>query len=447
MRFIKIPKKTRGEFRTICVPNKKEKAELRLFLPLLNNLCITHCNYNTTHGFMPFKSAVTNAKLHVNKAFTLTIDLKDWFDTVKKEHVECYFNNIEFPKKHNIITKLVNQDVLDLFSYGPVYNKEEFFKLAFVKDLNGMPRAAQGLPTSPQIANLAAVKMDKDIHEYLLTIDDEIIWSRYADDISCSFDKYETYEKLKKNIPIIVELHNFKVNPKKIWLQTEKFGRRITGIVVSNGKIKAPKKFRKRIRAINHHIKKAKASNIEWSRKVSELKNTVTYENDPVFKQEFRDARIKFNSSRRHIMILEKQLKSLNEWNKLKSPTPPVYHTFKVLKSYFAYLNAKYTMSNNLDPMTNNKYKNYTDELDRILDVYNKNKKTEDGYSESMKMFIKRLYAEKVLTSQELRKVNDIVEKDRYAKNLQLEIGHIRDINIPISPDKNAANVDVTLPW
>lgn len=221
MKIINIPKKTKGQFRTICVPSPEEKIIFQSFLPSLNNKAKTLCDPEITQGFLQNKSPVTNALRHVGFKYTLTFDLSDFFDTVKEIHVKG---------------KLTHEEIAQLMPEG---------------------RAWQGLPTSPLVANIAAIPMDSAIKKKLELLKKEnirIVYTRYADDLAFSFDDYEkVYDFLLKNIPQIVSRCGFSLNKKKTWLQDARFGNRIvTGIAVKNDGIAATRQVRRKLRAAIH---------------------------------------------------------------------------------------------------------------------------------------------------------------------------------------------------
>jgi len=231
MKLVKIPKKTKGQFREICVPTKEEKIQFSSFLPELNRKASVLCDKETVHGFMNGKNPVTNAKKHIGKRYTLRFDLSDFFDTVKTLHLKG---------------KLTVSEIEALMPDG---------------------RAYQGLPTSPIVANIAAIDMDKAIIKKLKT-KEGIVYTRYADDLTFSFDDYSFVEFLKKEIQIIVGRCGFRLNPKKTWLQDAKFGNRIiTGVCVTNDGIKPTRAIKRKIRAAAHQNKINQLKGlVEWSK-------------------------------------------------------------------------------------------------------------------------------------------------------------------------------------
>ena len=230
MKFIKIPKKRKGEFREICVPSSDEKTKFRLHLSNLNAKAAHVCNKESVHGFMNGKSPVTNAKKHIGFLYTLKFDLSDFFDTVKPAHLKG---------------KITEEQIAELMPDG---------------------RAYQGLPTSPVIANIAAIDMDAAILRKIRN--EKIIYTRYADDMCFSFDDFELSKKLREWIPQIVGRCGFRLNKNKTWLQDSRFGNRIvTGISVGNDGIKPTRNVKRNLRAAIHQKNKRSIIGLkEWSK-------------------------------------------------------------------------------------------------------------------------------------------------------------------------------------
>lgn len=216
MRTVQIPKKKKNEFRTIYIPNKEEKQQLKYALDEINTKAQQVCG-DFVHGFMLDRSAVTNASSHVGYQYTTCFDLKDFFDSVQESHLEGKLT------KNQIQTVLVD----------------------------GAPR--QGLPTSPAVANIAATELDKAILN--LTKKYEILYTRYADDLSFSYNDIFIKEILLKRIPEITSMCGFKINKSKTHTMSAKSGRRIiTGVAVDD-KIHPTRATKRKIRAAQHQNK------------------------------------------------------------------------------------------------------------------------------------------------------------------------------------------------
>lgn len=214
MRYVKIPKKN-GKFRNICIPNREEKMELRSLVDIIESKVRKVAPAEIIHGFTRGKSPVTNAIAHVGHKYVLSFDIKDFFDNVNEE-------------------KLRNK-----------LSKDEL-SVVLVKGY-----AAQGLPTSPAVANLAAIDLDKAIIKWRTKNEYQFIYTRYADDLTFSFDNKELIEILKVNIPQFVKRCGFEINSEKTKLQSTK-NKVVTGVGIDNFGIHPTRHIKRKLRAAIH---------------------------------------------------------------------------------------------------------------------------------------------------------------------------------------------------
>jgi len=230
MRIVKIPKKKKGEFRTIYCPNPEEKSVLRSMAGQISKKAERACPEGVAHGFMRHKSPVTNAEAHVGHKFTLCFDLKNFFDTVTPERLQG---------------KLSKDEMALVIIDGA---------------------ARQGLPTSPAVANLAASELDKAILKWRDKKKHQVVYTRYADDLAFSYDSQTLTELLKKEIPQIIKRCGFQVNPAKTHCMTATSGRRIiTGVAVDNDGIHPTRKMKRKLRAALHQGNRNQAYGLaEW---------------------------------------------------------------------------------------------------------------------------------------------------------------------------------------
>lgn len=228
MRVVKIPKRN-GKFRTIYVPDAKEKAVYHKSLESISDRAEALCHGGVVHGFMFGKSPVTNAMRHVGKIYTTCFDLKDFFDTVGMRQLRG----------------ILPKETLDLVL------------------VDGAAR--QGLPTSPAVANIAANFMDRRILRWIKRKKLDVVYTRYADDLSFSYDDSSVTEMLKREIPDIVERFGFKANCSKTHTMCALGGRRIICGVAVDNEIHPTRKTKRRLRAAQHHNKFPQAAGLtEW---------------------------------------------------------------------------------------------------------------------------------------------------------------------------------------
>jgi len=222
-KILKLPKGD-GKFRTIYAPSKAYKQRLRSFLLDLQQKLHNADTDQTIHGFMRGRGPVSNAQRHIGYAYTLSLDLQDFFDSVREEMVTAYLS-------------------------------EEERELCFIEGV-----ARQGLPTSPVIANLAFLKVDQQIKSAIAEEGAYTVYTRYADDLIFSFNHKEFAETLEQVVERIITENGFTLNKKKRRLQSAKGGRRmITGVSVGERDIAASRKIKRRIRAALHQKKREHA--------------------------------------------------------------------------------------------------------------------------------------------------------------------------------------------
>lgn len=216
-RRVAIPKKGGGA-RLIYIPSPPYKRRLQQLLPALERLQGRVCNPEVVHGFVPGRSPVTNAAAHVGSRFTVSMDIKDWFDSVTPAMLSG--------KVPPLILALVMID--------------------------GAPR--QGLPTSPFVANIATADLDQAIIDAIKASGHIIRYTRYADDLTFSTDDPSSVEWVRQNVPPLIEGYGLTLNHRKTRVQDGRYVRRcVTGVSIrEDGVLVAPRRVRRRLRALAH---------------------------------------------------------------------------------------------------------------------------------------------------------------------------------------------------
>lgn len=165
-----------------------------------------------------------NLKFHKKQPKVFTLDLENFFPSIKMELVEKVFLELGYSKMvSNLLAKLCTRD-------------------------NGLP---QGAPTSPYLSNLIFKEADGIIADFCKKR--KIRYTRYADDLSFSgdFDEDELLEKVVETI----ENLNLRLNKSKTKLMTPDKQQTVTGIVV-NDKPQVTFNKRNELRQAMYYIKK-----------------------------------------------------------------------------------------------------------------------------------------------------------------------------------------------
>lgn len=230
-RIIRLAK-SKSQFRLIYNPNYEYKRYLKSLLPtlekILENLNGRDLNYAFSHG----RNSALNAFQHIGHRYTLSLDLKDFFDSIRKDHV----------------SKLIPSNII-----------EHCF-------VDGAPR--QGLPTSPIISSIAFSACDQKILKSLKSFKLDATYTRYADDLIFSFKNKADGGKISTLVRHALSEHGFHINERKTKLQDIKNGRVIiTGIAIDSNGLHPTRTTLKRIRAAKHQNNKPSFTGLEeWSK-------------------------------------------------------------------------------------------------------------------------------------------------------------------------------------
>lgn len=219
-RKFKINKRN-GKKRTLYEPLPSLK-EIQLWI--LDEILYKQKVSRYAKAYVPNRSIKEHTIYHTDEPFVLTLDIKEFFKTIKFELVEKLFLNMGYSGKMSNL----------------------FTKLCFLE--NELP---QGAPTSPYISNLILKDFDNEISNYCMS--NKIKFTRYADDLAFSGNlNADEIEKLVKNELFKIGLE---LNEKKTKLMRPNQPQLISGIIV-NKKAQLPKKERNSLRNDMYYVKK-----------------------------------------------------------------------------------------------------------------------------------------------------------------------------------------------
>lgn len=213
-----IPKKD-GTNRILYVPHLALKVVQKWILKeILEKINVS----NQAMAFVPKKNGIKdNAEYHKKNIFILEMDIKNFFNSIKEIQVFQLFCKIGY-----------NTDVSAILA-----------NLCTYKDV--LP---QGAVTSPYIANLVTYHLDIRLNGLCSRRD--IVYTRYADDLSFSSNNRTKLNSVEKIIRCIVSDEGFKINEKKTRYLSNDVKKTITGITINNEELHVDKNFKKKIRAM-----------------------------------------------------------------------------------------------------------------------------------------------------------------------------------------------------
>ena len=175
-------------------------------------------------AYKPNVKLIENLKFHKKQPKVFTLDLENFFPSIKVKAIEKLFRQLGYSRMVSILlSKLCTRD-------------------------GSLP---QGAPTSPYLSNLILKNADVEIFNFCKKR--KIRYTRYADDLSFSgdFDEKELLEKVTQTI----EKLGLAINQSKTKLMTPNTRQTVTGIVV-NEKPQVVFHKRNELRQAMYYIKK-----------------------------------------------------------------------------------------------------------------------------------------------------------------------------------------------
>jgi len=218
-----IAKRSGGK-RQITAPSPELKRIQRKINRRLLSSLKSHPNVT---GFEKGHSIVTNANFHANKAVVVRMDIKDFFASTSANRVRSFFKRVGWDEDASmLLTKLCTYE-------------------------NTLP---QGAPTSPRLCNLINYPIDARLEALAFKL--SASYSRYADDITFSFEE-DDRNKIAISVKVtkdVIKKYGYKLHQKKKLRITRQHQRqKVTGLVV-NEKVQLPRKTRRWLRAVKHHL-------------------------------------------------------------------------------------------------------------------------------------------------------------------------------------------------
>ena len=200
-RRYRIPKRHRG-WREIQSPSKELKAvQAWILRNILDKLSSSH--YAT--AYVKGSKLLDNVSPHMNNRYFLSVDVKDFFPSIRSSLVRELFEKIGYSKQAaNILCRLCT-----------------YFK--------NLP---QGAVTSPALSNLICLRLDRRLAG--LASRRNIILTRYADDITFSTNNRNALSRMLPSVFRIIRDMGLEPNKEKTRLLGPRMRCVITGLVKSS---------------------------------------------------------------------------------------------------------------------------------------------------------------------------------------------------------------------
>jgi len=224
-------KKKRGRTRRIDAP-QAQLSEIQE--KILYKILYKYKPHPIAHGFVKNRGPKTNAAEHVGADLLITIDIRNFFNSIKEVHVK---NTLEYLfDKRLPYEKASTEDIMVL-----------------IKLLTYRGRVPQGAVTSPALSNLFMLPHDKKLKNLQKKYKVKI--TRYSDDIAISTKKYSGFKvnELLDEVREILRIAGLTMNKRKTKVRRKYHRMKVTGIIV-NQKPNIPRENWRNFRACLHNL-------------------------------------------------------------------------------------------------------------------------------------------------------------------------------------------------
>lgn len=210
-KYYTIPKRTGGT-RNIAQPSKELKEYQRYIVEKIFDNLPTH---DTVYSYQKEKNIKKMATKHLNAKFLLRVDFKDFFPSIKGENIRLFIKK----NMHLLETSISDYDLT-------------LINLLVCKS----NKLTIGAPSSPMISNV--ILYDLDTYLFDKCKEEDIIYTRYADDLYFSTTHLNRLEKI---LPLLKQyLKSFFIrliiNEDKNIYTSKKRRQQITGLTLTTDK-------------------------------------------------------------------------------------------------------------------------------------------------------------------------------------------------------------------
>jgi len=239
-----IPKRSGTGFRTIAQPAKEVK---RIQYWIIKNIFPLLPVHQTASAYIKGKNIFKNADAHSDKPYLLKLDFKDFFPSIKGDDF------LKYSQTNNALS-LSETDLHRLVRI-----------LFWLPERNNDFQLSIGAPSSPFVSN--AIMFDFDAHMFSYCYENNVSYTRYADDLAFSMHEMKMRGRVLKKVKNVLASQSFpilKLNDRKTVFGSKAHRRLVTGLILTNdGNVSLGRDRKRRIRAQIHHMLQGKLSDEE----------------------------------------------------------------------------------------------------------------------------------------------------------------------------------------
>ncbi|MBP2322604.1 hypothetical protein JOF56_002989 [Kibdelosporangium banguiense] len=189
--------------------------------------------HEAAHGFRPGRSPLTYAQPHAGKALVVRMDLEGFFAAITGARVRALLRTAGYP--HQVAIKLAGllttRTPLDVLRDTPPTQGDPDVRRRLLARLPGQ-HLPQGAPSSPQLANAIAYRLDCRLAGLANVLGAE--YTRYADDLAFSGPQTLPLHRLLPGVRAIAHDEGFRVRPDKSRVSAAHQRQKLAGLVVNS---------------------------------------------------------------------------------------------------------------------------------------------------------------------------------------------------------------------
>ncbi len=229
-----VKKKSGSGERLIAQPAKEIKIIQRYIVKdVIDKLPI----HDAAGAYRKKRNIKWNAEGHANNRYLLKMDFRNFFPSLRPEHLIQHIIRHMPEKFDEEDLKAITQ----LCFWKP--HKKHYLQLSI------------GGPSSPFISNTLMYDFDNEVSQ--ISANNEVKYTRYADDLTFSTNKPHTLKNIEKEVIRIVstlEYPKVSINADKTIHTSKKHHRRVTGLILSSqGNVSLGRKRKREISVMVHH--------------------------------------------------------------------------------------------------------------------------------------------------------------------------------------------------
>ena len=231
-----IEKRNGRGMRLIAQPTAELKAVQRWVVTRFISQMPVH---EAASAYRANRNICDHASIHARNKYLLKIDFKDFFPSIRARDF----------KRHAIKYLAIDARLAS-----------ELALLLFRRDKNKGHTLSIGAPSSPTLSNTLMYEFDTKLAKFCMN--NEITYSRYADDLALSTNKPHRLDGAFKYIRELINslaYPRLTINEEKTVFTSKKYQRKLTGLILTNvGGVSLGRERKREIRAMADYYRKGK---------------------------------------------------------------------------------------------------------------------------------------------------------------------------------------------